>query len=154
LREGNTLNPGFFCSLLLVLLDTVINLKSQHFGTSDLCLGVNGIDENAKMISCEETSTLWKMDRKGRIWSRRNPQFCLAPLSIPLLKDTTPLGLVYQCKKSWFFSSSGILRYGGTQFILDFDPEDKDKSAHLLPLADKRKSKWVLEKSTSMDLEI
>lgn len=133
--------------------DTVINLKSQHFGLSDLCLGVNRVDENAKMISCEETSTSWEMDRKGRIWSRRNPQFCLAPLSIPLSIDT-PLGLVYQCEESWFFSSSGILRYGGTQFILDFDPEDIDKSARLLPLADKRKTKWVLEKSASMDLEI
>ncbi len=90
----------------------------------------------------------WKIDRRGRIWSIKEPGRCLS-LSTWNIQENTPLSLEdAPCWRSiWLLNSEGQIRYGVSPFILGFDRSGMNKMAarliHLSNASDE--SKWVFD---------
>ena len=129
-------------------------LKSQLDSSDSLCLAV-GENSDILMKACESAdslelkSMLWSVDRRGRIWSKKEVTRCLSPLG-KNIKENTPLGLRNApcLRSSWFLNSEGQIRYGGSPFMLGFDRSGIDKRPRLIPLSNApEESKWVFDRN-------
>jgi hypothetical protein len=118
-----------------------VKLKQSINGT-DLCLTVRNKEEEAMMLPCGgEKSKKWKIDRKGRIRSKKYPEYSLVP---NVIENNSTLVLRQNMDYSWFFSSAGQIRIGVSPFVVQYDDGRINLSSFV---KGKIGTKWEIEVS-------
>lgn len=116
-----------------------VRLK-QSINGKDLCLSVKNKNEEAIMLPCGgEKIKKWKIDWKGRLWSKKFPEYSLVP---NVTENNSTLVLRQNNKKSWFFSSAKQMRIGVSPFVIQFD-DDKIQLSSVVTRA--AGTKWDIE---------
>ena len=117
----------------------MVKLK-QNIKGSDYCLGVVNVDEEAKMLPCGGAKIMkWRMDRQGRLFSRKFPKHCLVPNFSK--KNLHHLVLHHNCKTSWCFSTEGHLQPCASRFLVRYH----DYKIHLSWVKNATGSQWEVE---------
>ena len=92
---------------------------------------------NVQLSPCStDKSEIWNIDLRGKIISKRYPNYCLA-LSNETGKEFMKLKLSH-CwteanEKSWRFTSDGQIQYGGSTSYTIKTKEDFEKDVYLAP---------------------
>ena len=91
---------------------------------------------NVKLSPCStDKNNIWNMDLKGKIISKRYPNYCLAP-SLDRDEDYMKLKLSYcwtDSEKSWRFTSDGQIQYGGSSYSIKLEEGSFGENLYLAP---------------------